>query len=285
MFFYTEKLINPVVPDQPDPQAARVMQEILGGRFGEMRTMMQFSYQSANFRGKLTQYRDLIKGIFIEEISHVELLQHTINQLLTGSGDSRQNDEAAPLTNAATSPNPHHYIIGAQSSLPVDAAGNPWNGSWVYSHGNLISDLLDNLVLEATGTLQKTRLYEMSTNKTFRETLAFLIVRDNAHQNAFAKALETLGVNWGKVLPVPEIDITKYPECRKYIDAGFNNIQFNFRLDPTRIAEIFQGPSPSRSGGSLSVVAPPPGFPVPVLPELSTENSPGLPRELETALV
>ena len=32
----------------------------------------------------------------------------------------------------------------------------------------------------------------MSTNKAFRETLGFLIVRDNAHQNAFAKALETL---------------------------------------------------------------------------------------------
>lgn len=80
--------------------------------------------------------------------------------------------------------------------MPVDAAGNPWNASWVYSHGNLISDLLDNVVLESTGVLQKTRIYEMSSNQTFRETLAFLIVRDNAHQNAFAKALETLGVEW-----------------------------------------------------------------------------------------
>ena len=282
MFFYTEKLINPVVPDQPDPQAARVMQEILGGHFGEMRTMMQFSFQSANFRGNATQYRDLIKGVFIEEISHVELVQHTINQLLTGSDSAPQKDEDAPMSNAVNSANPHHFIIGAQSSLPVDAAGNPWNGSWVYSHGNLISDLLDNVVLEATGTLQKSRLYEMSTNQTFRETLAFLMVRDNAHQNAFTKALETLGVNWGKVIPVPEIDITKYPECRKYIDAGLNNVQFNFRLDPTRIAEIFSGTSPSRSGGNLSVIDPPAGHPVPVLPELEIENSPGLPKELAT---
>lgn len=62
-------------------------------------------------------------------------------------------------------------------------------------HGNLVSNLLDNVVLESTGVLQKTRIYEMSTYKSSRETLAFLIVRDNAHQNAFAKALETLGVN------------------------------------------------------------------------------------------
>lgn len=280
MFYYSEKLINPIVVDQPDPQAARVMQEILGGHFGEMRTMMQFSFQSANFRGKAKQYRDLIKGIFIEEISHVELVQHTINQLLNGSGEGPQKDESAPLTNAVNSANPHHFIIGAQSSLPVDAAGNPWNGSWVYSHGNLISDLLDNLVLEATGTLQKSRIYEMSTNQTFRETLAFLMVRDNAHQNAFAKALETLGVDWGKVLPVPEIDLNRYPECRKYIDAGFHNTVFNMRLDPTLIGQIYQGASPSRSGGNLVVTEPPAGYPVPEMPELNIEHSPGLPETL-----
>jgi Mn-containing catalase len=61
-------------------------------------------------------------------------------------------------------------------------------------------------VLESTGVLQKTRIYEMSSNQTFRETLAFLIVRDNAHQNAFAKALETLGVEWGKLFPIPNYD-------------------------------------------------------------------------------
>lgn len=268
-----------IVPDKPDPSAARVLQETLGGRFGEMRTMMQFSFQSANFRGNAKQYRDLIRGIFLEEISHVELVQTTINQLLNGSGDpgagaAGQNN--APLDQAVLHANPHHYIMGAQSSLPVDASGNPWNGNYVYSHGNLISDLLDNLVLESTGVLQKTRIYEMSNNKTFRETLAFLIVRDNAHQNAFAKALETLGVNWANLFPVPNYDINKYPECRKYVEMGFHNAQFNFRLDDTRIGEIFQGESPSRNRGELKVVDPPTGYPVPILPEMPNEHSPGL---------
>ncbi|ARK29610.1 putative manganese catalase [Halalkalibacter krulwichiae] len=211
MYFYKEDLINMIVPDKPDPAAAKVLQEALGGRFGEMRTMMQFSFQSANFRGKAKPYRDLIRGIFLEEISHVELVQTTINQLLNGSGEEGVGNvgtDGAPLEDAVKEhANPHHYIMGAQSSLPVDAGGNPWTGAYVYSHGNLISDLLDNLVLESTGVLQKSRIYEMSSNKTFRETLAFLIVRDNAHQNAFAKALETLGVDWGKLFPIPNYDI------------------------------------------------------------------------------
>jgi manganese catalase len=279
VYFYKEDLINTIVPDKPDPSAARVLQETLGGRFGEMRTMMQYSFQSANFRGKGKQYRDLIRGVFLEEISHVELVQTTINQLLNGSGDSgvgNAGENDAPLDQAVLHANPHHYIVGAQASLPVDAAGNPWSGNYVYSHGNLISDLLDNLVLESTGVLQKTRIYEMSSNKTFRETLAFLIVRDNAHQNAFAKALETLGVNWAKLFPVPNYDINKYPECKKYVEMGFHNAQFNFRLDDTRISEIFQGESPSRNKGELKVVDPPAGYPVPELPEMPNEHSPGL---------
>jgi hypothetical protein len=56
--------------------------------------------------------------------------------------------------------NIHHYLVGAQGALPVDAAGNPWSGSYVYNSGNLVLDLLYNLMLEATGRLQKCRIYE-----------------------------------------------------------------------------------------------------------------------------
>jgi Mn-containing catalase len=280
MYFYKEDLINMIVPDKPDPLAAKVLQEALGGQFGEMRTLMQFSFQSANFRGKAKQYRDLIRGIFLEELSHVELVQTTINQLLNESGGDmpgNQAADAAPLDDVIQSgANPHHYIMGAKSSLPVDAGGNPWNGSWVYDHGNLVANLLNNVVLESTGVLQKSRIYEMSSNKTLRETIAFLIVRDNAHQNAFAKALETLGVDWGKLFPIPNYDLNKYPECRKYVDMGFHNAQFNFRLDNTRIGEIFQGTTPSRNGGELSVIDPPQGYPVPEMPDMPNEHAPGL---------
>ncbi|MFC6332639.1 manganese catalase family protein [Paenibacillus septentrionalis] len=280
MYFYKEDLINMIVPDKPDPAAAKVLQETLGGQFGEMRTMMQFFFQSSNFRGKEKKYRDLLRAVFLEEIAHVELVQNTINQLLNGAGDSNGVGNAgidgAPLNDAIKDANPHHFIMGAQSSLPVDAGGNPWNGSWVYCHGNLVADMLNNVVLESTGVLQKTRIYEMSTNKALRETLGFLIVRDNAHQNAFAKALETLGVEWGKVFPVPNYDINKYPECKKFVDMGFHNALFNFRLDQDLLGEIFNGQTPSRNGGDLNIMQPPVGYPVPQMPEMPNEHSPGL---------
>ena len=85
MFFHVQKLINPIIPDEPDPAAANALQEGLGGQFGEMRTMMQYLFQSFNFRGTAQPYKDLIQGIGTEEISHVELIATTINHLLDGS--------------------------------------------------------------------------------------------------------------------------------------------------------------------------------------------------------
>jgi Mn-containing catalase len=51
----------------------------------------------------------------------------------------------------------------------------------------------------------------MTDNKAARSTIAYLIVRDHAHENAFAKALESLGVDWGKVLPIPKTTASGSP--------------------------------------------------------------------------
>ena len=87
MYLYTEQLINEIADDEPDPAAANALQEGLGGQFGEMRTMMQYLFQSINFRGdpKSKPYKDLLQGIGTEEISHVELIGTTISRLLDGS--------------------------------------------------------------------------------------------------------------------------------------------------------------------------------------------------------
>ena len=96
MFFHVQKMINPIVDDEPDPVAANALQEGLGGQFSEMRTMMHYLFQSFNFRGEAEPYRDLIHGIGTEEISHVELIATTINWLLDGSpqyqGDGTPGD-------------------------------------------------------------------------------------------------------------------------------------------------------------------------------------------------
>jgi Mn-containing catalase len=289
MFYHVQSLINPIIDDEPDPSAANALQEGLGGQFGEMRTMMQYLFQSFNFRGDALPYRDLIQGVGIEEISHVELIATTIARLLDGAPQYKGKKFETPgkggkpvMDMAKEQQNPHHFIVGAQGALPVDAAGNPWSGSYVHNHGNLVLDLMDNLVLEATGRLQKCRIYQMSSNKTLRATVSFLIVRDEAHQAAFAKALETLGVNWGKVLPVPKFDSTQFPEVRELLDAGIGREQYHFRLDSSMMDVIFQGSSPLGDGSELVTLKEPrESYPIPLAPERFEEFAPGLDPELQ----
>ena len=289
MFYHVQNLINPIVKDEPDPSAANALQEGLGGQFGEMRTMMQYLFQSFNFRGNAKPYLDLIQGIAVEEISHVELISKTISQLLDGAPgyngkkfDVPGKGGSAPMDMAKEQKNPHHFIVGAQGAMPVDAAGNPWSGSYVHCNGNLVLDLLDNLVLESTGRLQKCRIYQMSNNKTLRATVAFLIARDEAHEMAFAKALETLGVEWNKILPIPKFDSSQYPEVKKLIDAGINREQYHFRLDESEMEKIFSGAAPANDGTVLTTLAQPnKSYPIPPAPERPEEFSAGLDPELQ----
>lgn len=301
MFFHVQKLINEIVPDEPDPAAANALQEGLGGQFGEMRTMMQYLFQSFNARGDAKPYKDLIQGIGVEEISHVELISTTINHLLDGSSryqgasktsktskakDATRNGTpgaggATPLDRALQGPNIHHWLVAPQCALPVDSVGNPWLGSYVYASGNLVLDLLYNLMLESTGRLQKCRIYEMSANKTLRATVSFLIVRDHAHEMAYAKALETLGVDWGKTLPIPNFDATEYPEVKTLMDRGEHLQQHHFRLDGSEMANIFRGSAPSNNGDELETLdVAPDGFDMEDLPERPEEFAPGLTPEL-----
>ena len=39
-------------PSDPDPVGAAAVQELLGGKFGEMSTFMNYTYQSFNFRNR-----------------------------------------------------------------------------------------------------------------------------------------------------------------------------------------------------------------------------------------
>jgi Mn-containing catalase len=277
MFFTIEKLQNEIPESNPDPKAANALQEVLGGKFGEMRVMMQYMFQTFNFRGTAKPYQDLLRSIAAEEIGHVELVSYTINMMLEGS---TKNDDpnTLPLSPALDAPNIHHFLVAGQSSRPVDAVGNPFQGEYIYNSGHLPLDLIYNLTGEATGTLQMCRLYQMSDNKAFRATLAFLIARDHAHQKAWAKALELMGVKWSdQVFAIPHFDYSKLPDVKAHMENNLHNQQWTFSNGPSQMSKIFSGDSPFGKGQTLETIDGfPEGFSVPQLPEAPQEFSSGM---------
>jgi Mn-containing catalase len=154
----------------------------------------------------------------------------------------------------------------------------------VYDSGNLVLNMFYNLMLEATGRLQKCRLYEMCGNKAFRATMSYLIVRDLVHEKVFTKALETLGVNGGMALPVPRIETDNMPEAKELESKNLHNVMWTFTNngEPNGMAKIFKGESPFDDGGTLEVIDEcPEGVDIPMFPEAPQEFSPGLDTELK----
>ncbi len=289
-------------PNSANPAAAAAVQELMGGKFGEMSTLMNYTFQSFNFRGR-TKYRpfyDLLCNIAAEEFGHIEAVSYAINLLLTGSttradrnkpdGATAKNpvemvanlvtsgsNDPAPLADAVNQRYAYHFVASGQTALPFDSMGNPWNGSYVTATGNLKLDLLHNFFLECGARANKMRVYEMTADPVARAMVGYLLVRGGVHIVAYAKALEKLtGADVGRLLPIPDVSNKKFPEAMKHEAQGLHTIMYHFSpSDYTRLGEIWNGPHPEDGKELVVLDEMPPGFPAPDLEEEPQLSAPG----------
>ncbi|ANE46970.1 manganese catalase [Paenibacillus swuensis] len=265
-----------------DPNAAAAMQELLGGKFGEMSTLNNYMFQSFNFRGrrKLKPFFDLVSSITAEEFGHVEIVSTGIDLLLQGSTFPADPD-AAPLQNAKDLRNTQHFITNAQTALVADSMGNPWRGDNVFNSGNLVLDLLHNFFLECGARAHKMRVYEMSDHPVLREVVGYLLVRGGVHIVAYGKALEiATGVDVTKMLPIPNLSNRVFETARKFEDQGLGNKLYTWSDEDYKdIKYIWKGPHPE-TGVPLEVIeGMPEGAPNVDLEEIPEEFAPGISAE------
>src|SRR5919199_1554585 len=211
-------------PSTPDPAGAAAVQELLGGKFGEMSTLMNYTFQSFNFRARqqARPFYDLVANIAAEEFAHIELVAATINTMLTGAspvGDGRAPEAA--LDDVKGVGNPHHFLAGGQGALPQNSQGRPWNGDYVFSSGDLVEDLTHNFFLETGARNNKLKVYEMVEHPAARALTGYLLVRGGVHQLAYARAVERLtGCDLMRLFPTPRIATDKIPECKPHLERG-----------------------------------------------------------------
>jgi len=283
MFKRVDKiLIDLPIPEHGDMNAAAAVQELLGGKFGEMSTLNNYMFQSFNFRGKkkFKPFYDLLASITAEEFGHVELVANTINLLSIGNTVPGDPD-IAPLQNGKDARYSLHFTTTAQTAYPGDSMGRPWNGTFVNNSGTLVEDLLANFMLEIGARNHKMRVYEMTTHPTARTMIGYLLVRGGTHIIAYAKAIEiATGVDVGKMLPVPSLDNNKFDYAKPFMDQGLYNVLYTWGEPKYQdIAQIWKGRNPE-TGDPLRVIdGTPKGAPVPDLPELPEEFAPGIDRD------
>jgi len=258
-------------PSDPDPEGAARVQELMGGRFGELSTLMNYTFQSFNFRHRqgARPFYDLVANIAAEEYGHIELVATAINTMLTGSSGSDGPAPDAGLKGVKDRViNPGHFIAGGQGALPQDSRGMPWTGDYVFASGDLVEDLTHNFFLETGARNNKLKVYEMVDHPAARALTGYLLVRGGVHQVAYARAVEKLtGADLTKMFPSPRIPTDKIPECRPHIERGDHLRLYRFSPDDYKeIVAVFNGPHPE-TGEDLTVIDDAPeGFPPVDLP-------------------
>jgi Mn-containing catalase len=246
-------------PSEPDPAGAAAVQELMGGRFGEMSTFLNYTFQSFNFRNRqgARPFYDLIANIAAEEFGHIELVAAAINTMLTGATPTTTNGRApkaslAPLKGVG---NPHHFLAGGQGALPQNSQGRPWTGDYIFSSGDLVEDLTHNFFLETGARNNKLKVWEMVEHPAARALTGYLLVRGGVHQVAYARAIERL------------TGAEKIPDCKPHIERGDHLRLYRFSpKDYLELSAVFNGPHPETGEDLVVIDEAPEGVPAHDLP-------------------
>ena len=176
MFKHEKELFHPVGIEKPNPQYAALLQEQLGGGNGELKAAMQ--YMSQSFRIRDQQIKDLFLDIAAEELSHLEMISQTIN-LLNGHEVDAAGVPAGEIQT--------HVLFGLNPGL-INASGYSWTGDYVTVTGDLCADLLSNIASEQRAKVVYEYLYRQIDDKKVKETIDFLLNREEAHNAMFREA-------------------------------------------------------------------------------------------------
>ncbi len=233
----------------PDPAAAAAVQELMGGRFGEMSTLNNYMHQSFAMRGRgeIVPFYDLVASITAEEFGHVEVVSAAISLLQNGGEPDHAEPKDTPLEKLNNGNGlRQQFLNNGNSHLVADAGGKPWHGDNVFNSGNLVLDLLHNFFLESGARMGKLRVYESTSHPVAKRLCGYLLCRGGVHQLAYAVALSKItGVDVPKMLPIPDIRTDKIPECREFIEKGLHRSLYRFSADDYKhIEAVFNGTHP-----------------------------------------
>ncbi len=176
MFKHEKELFHPVGVERPNPQYAVLLQEQLGGGNGELKAAMQ--YMSQSFRIKDARIKDLFMDIAAEELGHMEMVAQTIS-LLNGHDVDAERVGAGEIQT--------HVILGLNPGL-INASGYSWTADYVTVTGDLCADILSNIASEQRAKVVYEYLYRQIHDKQVRETIDFLLNREEAHNQMFRDA-------------------------------------------------------------------------------------------------
>lgn len=180
MFKHDKHLLQDVWIEAPNPNYAAMMQEQLGGPHGELKAAMQYISQS--FRVNDPEIKDLFMDVATEELGHMEMVAATVN-LLNGHDLDAMNATAGNIE--------AHVQTGLTPAL-ANASGYLWTAAYINETGDLAADILSDIAAEERAKTVYQYLYRQINDKGVRETIDFLLNREEAHNTMFREAFNRI---------------------------------------------------------------------------------------------
>jgi len=207
LFEHKKELLCPVAVERANPQYAALLQEQLGGGNGELKAAMQ--YMSQSFRIKDKEIKDLFMDIAAEELGHMEIVG-TMISLLNGHDVKAEKTPAGEIQT--------HVQLGLNPGL-INASGYSWTADYVTVTGDLCADLLSNIASEQRAKVVYEYLYRQIDDRKVRETIDFLLNREEAHNAMFCEAFNKIADTGSN----RSFGVTK--DSRIYFDLSSPNAQ------------------------------------------------------------
>lgn len=180
MFKHEKPLLREVKVDAPNPNYAAMLQEQLGGPQGELKAALQYFSQS--FRIKDPAIKDLFQDIAAEELSHAEMVATTINML------NGHNLEAGNTVSG----NIEDQVLSGLAPMLTNASGQFWTAAYVNETSDLAADILSDIAAEQRAKVVYEYLHRQINDKGVRDTIDFLLNREEAHNTLFREAFNRI---------------------------------------------------------------------------------------------
>ena len=187
--------------DRPNPNDAAMMQEQLGGPQRDLKSVLK--YLSQSMRIKDPEIKNLFLDVAAEELCRLEMVSVTVNMLNRHEPDA----EHATVGNIEA-----HDLTGLTPRL-ANTGGFLWTAAYVNEIGDA-ADILSNIAAEQKAKVVYQYLYRQIDDKGVRETIDFLLNREEAHNTMFHEVFNRIQdsgsqKDWGTT-----------PDARIYFDLS-----------------------------------------------------------------
>lgn len=178
MFIYMKTLMYPVNIKKRDLKMASLIATQYGGPQGELGAALRYLNQRVTMPDE--KGKALLSDIGTEEISHVEMIQAMMHQLMAGA--TIDEIKEAGLES--------YYVEHGNDIFPASSDGIPFTTAYISSVGDPIANLTEDLAAEEKARTMYEHLIDLATDPDVIEPLLFLREREVVHYARFKELLE-----------------------------------------------------------------------------------------------